>query len=444
MKTHRSVLTAMGLLSLSACAVMDPYIRHNRLPKSEQIDACANQELAAGRLRDKELDYACGMLVRMERARSEVAKTRSGLTATLLPIAGIVGYNTARGFNAPTNIALTAGGLAGYSTVTTLAQPDRIRIYDNGLRSTSCAISVYQQAIAAGKPESLNRILLREYLLSATADLAEVRVAFRGDANAVGTIAALGRVIDGMNVSVGGSDPDRVVKAQLLSSVRNTIMEVNAQLTQTLPTNSDAFGAAVDSLQAYQDTTRQDTAGASTLVTTLLSSLGNSISGLALAQDQSRGKASLTALYNRMVLIFGLFQAVQDEKPEMTTVSFADCKYASIDDVGTQMPTARLMLGAGDSINNTTIELKANEKRGGIRIYGGLPPYDQGVKGPEPQLSATIEGENGVSNLTLVAPDPNTSEDRIYDVTVTDAAGRYTKVLHVKVPKSSPLPVPGK
>src|SRR5688500_8207923 len=187
MDVARWALVSIVLGSLGGCAVMDPYIRYESLQRLDgKVDGCLNGD------NDQALKFACKAATRLEKARSEVVRTRSGLTATLFPIAGIVGYNSARGFNAPTNAALAAGGLAGYSAITTLAQQDRIHIYDNGLRSISCAIGVYELAEPGGSSAALRRATIKSEISWSLSTIGAIRATATSDVLVVAKLDGLG------------------------------------------------------------------------------------------------------------------------------------------------------------------------------------------------------------------------------------------------------------
>lgn len=421
MTTYRAFGLAACLLPLAACAVMDPYIRYDRPPDVGQIYRCANQSA------DRALLYACAMSVRLERARSEIVRTRSGLTSTLFPMAGIVAYNSSRGINAATNAAITAGGLAGYSAVTTMAQFDRIRIYDNGHTAINCAIGVYQQARTAGAPESLDRALLRKSLASTRQQLQGVRQSLpAADANGRQAIAQLDDVLATMQLELDDGAPKRLLESRLMNSVRTTVSAVNTQLTLTVPSNADAFGGAIEGLGSLPPPKQGGADGAKEMA-------ANSINTLVGLKSRNKNfSLAVTALHNQFLSLLALYEKVQAEPVENIPADFTPCTYAAVSDVGVQRPGSRLMLGPNDDANGDSIVLPVNHKKE-YRIFGGVPPYDSSVSGPQPDLVAAIISRNGVSYLELTAPASAPQDGKSYDVSLTDALGQSRKSLTITV-----------
>lgn len=444
MTTYRVFGLAVCLLPLAACAVMDPYIRHDRPPHADQIANCANQSP------DRALRYACGMSVRLERARSEIVRTRSGLTSALFPMAGIVGYNSSRGINAATNAAITAGGLAGYSAIATMAQFDRIRIYDNGHTAINCAIGVYQQARATGAPESLDRALLRRRLTSARNRLNQMRATVREASPAAPSATAdeaeekkiatlresaasshqaimqLEDLLDVMQLKLDDGAPNRLLESKLMNSVRRTISAVNAQLTLTIPSNPDAFGGAVEGLGSLPRP-----GGTDGTEDSAKDSIAALVAGTERMADPGLSSAAST-LEAEFDALLALYRQVQAEPVEKVLADFTPCTYAAVSDVGVQRPGSRLMLGPNDESNGGTVALTINQKKE-YRIFGGVPPYEPAASGPQPPLVVDIVSRKGVPYLQLTAPASAPQDGKSYDVSLTDALGQSRKSLTVTV-----------
>lgn len=411
------------LVLASGCATMNPYVQHSRNVSKANIEAC---RAMAGP--DEALDYACGMAIRMEKARAEIVTTRSGLTATIFPLVGLIGYNSARGINAPTNAALAAGGFASYSAVTTLAQPDRIRAYDSGLRSTYCAIGVYQIGVAGEAPESAGRRTLRLEAARVRELVEDYRREVNADAVALNELARVISTVAGIEQWLAASDPNRTVQSQLLAFVRSTLAKVNSQLTLTVPDNKQFIGDALATIQS----TPMAKSGRS--VTQPL--LGDKSAIAAIASDaKSRQKAN--ALNDAVKELVRLQQALIQEAAAMnsTQLNFADCAYVDVADVGIKDGIGRFMLGPGDAYSGATVDV-ARGTNFTAAVSGGVPPYTATVVqavGPD-AIAASMSGDRGQGLLTVTVPKKSGAVAAgTYRVVVSDATSRYAKWLQINV-----------
>ena len=239
-------------MCISACATFNPYIRHTTRTSDAGITSCLvnGRQESRETFKDPWVAYACGMATRIERARSEITGTRATLTSLLFPIGGIIAYNATRGFNAPTNAALTAGGFAGYGAVTTLAQRDRIRIYDAGLTSTSCAIGTYELTLATTPAESPERLVLRSNAISVRDLLRRYEPSAEKDPVLAQRLRVYHSRVDGVENWLTESDAKRALGPSLAAFVRQTIASMNEQLTLTVPTNAQIAPDALASFQA--------------------------------------------------------------------------------------------------------------------------------------------------------------------------------------------------
>jgi hypothetical protein len=424
LRSRLGVIVCMA--AMSGCAVMDPYVRSDKLTfiNERETLGCQGRELASG---DEALTKACQAIVLLEKSRSQVVRTRSGLTAALFPVAGIVGYNAARGINAPTNAALVAGGMAGYSATATLAQRDRVKVYENGIQAISCGIGLYEAALAEASDRSLERDLLRTKILTA-------RLAIQSDglSHVAGSEMAnlMGRILDSAEKATQNSDPHGLAQRQLMAHVRDTINQVNAQLTLTVPTDSEAFDGVVGNLQGRESPAAADLSKA-------INVLGGLNSVLKL-QDDTKAMVAVAQNTRLLALLEDILHDLEklnsDSKP--ISISFSKCNYTAVADVGVVTASRKLMLGPGDASNGTTIDLAAGDEAK-IRIYGGVPPFELVHTGDLAGMTAQIQGADGVSYVVLVGPKAVGEAEKIIDFTLSDAVGMQSKKFRVRIPPLS-------
>lgn len=421
MTIGKGMLAILVATVLTGCAVMDPYIRSDRMARIEPNDTlgCLGRDSAQV---DEALKTACKAVVLLEKSRSEIVRTRSGLTAALFPVAGIVGYNAARGINAPTNAALVAGGMAGYSATATLAQRDRVRVYENGIQAISCGIGLYETSLAEAVDGAGAKYLLATKIMAA-------RLAIESSSSSLATSpaikVAMGRFLDSADHAVRNSASHSLAKRQLVEHVRHTLAQVNTQLTLTVPTDSEALESAIGNLNGSGKTPAQD-----------MSPAINAFAGLRQSQAAVLGDKSKDGVLQSANLLTlledilrGLEQVQADSKP--ISLSFSKCSYAAVSDVGVATPSSRLMLGPGDASNGSTIELAASQNSR-IRVYGGVPPFELVHTGDLSGMTAQVQATNGVSYVDLTGPSTVSSEQTI-DFTLSDAVGMQAKKFRVRL-----------
>jgi hypothetical protein len=411
----------IAICALSGCATMNPYVQHSRDVPGPTLNACMGKDPPHD---DLALKYTCEMSVRMEKARSEIVTTRSGLTAAMFPLAGIVGYNSARGFNAPTNAALTAAGFAGYGAITTLAQPDRIRVYDGGLRSLYCAMGVYQTAVASKAPESVGRVTLK---------VAVARTRYRIDIlrsknilTAAGTekLNKLSSFLGDVGDWLKDSNPDRSVSAQLFAFSRSTVAKVNSQLTLTVPDNRQLAG---DALSVLQSGTPQASDKTLAFKAMKLNSPG--------LRYPTVPNSELDDIEQAVEDILALYEALASKVGDsLTQLKLTGCEYADSADIAVKDAITRLMLGPGDVYSGATVKVVRGSSFD-VTISGGVLPYTatiSAVKGTD-DVSATVAG--GQMKIA-VKTKPGTVPLGRYQVIVNDATNRYSKWMLVEVPEN--------
>jgi hypothetical protein len=409
------VLTSV-VLGLTGCATMNPYIQHNRAISPGSEAACATPLYP-----NEATKYACTMAARMERARAEIVTARSGLTTAMFPLVGIVGYNSARGINAPTNAALVAGGFAGYSAVTTLAQPDRIRVYDNGLRSLSCALGKHGTAVDSALPEGAERRALR-IEAGRILGLISVRRSKAGvTLLVVEELDSLTSRVKGVLEWLQASQPNRGFDSQLIAFTRTTVARVNSQLTLTVPDNKQVIGDALSALQAGLGTRVPDTTPSRAFVA---------------AADP--GDPELSRIVSAVDALMEQYQVLAaNAVSNAAQIDFTECSYADINDLAFKDSIARFMFGPGDSYSGGTVTV-IRPGEFDATLSGGIPPYTAAVtalKGDD-KVTAVVTGSQ--LKITVKAAPGKTApiDAGTYRIIVNDATNRYSKWLQVEVPKS--------
>lgn len=422
---RKTFLSVLGIC-LTGCAAFNPYIRDGARIGSRPVGICAGE---AGTQSD--LAYACSTLIKLERARSQIVRTRSTLSAALFPIAGIIGYNTLQGINLPTNAVLASGGLAGYSAVTTLAQRDRILIYDQGLASMSCAIGKFRAASAATPAEPLARQSLRtralrlEQLVGEYRDRDALRV-YRSELN--GYLDTL----DATLAWLSGTGATRLLAASLDGFVLQTVASVNTQLTLTVPDNSQLAGDTLESFQYGGGKGKSDRSSVDALMANQALAQGKSLEQQKMLGGAQIGPpAEIVELRQEMDNLIKLYGEVSATPVAATSLDLAACNYQDVAGAGVNLPGGRLALGAGNSSNGTTVNLKPGG-HAQFAIGKGVPPYTPTYTGPG-VIDVKIEGANGVSMMDVHAPAGATEGD--YVVKVTDASGTTERGLVVHVAK---------
>lgn len=431
----RFVLLVPLTVAVCGCATMNPYVQHSRHVARANITACSSEARTPNERRgndsisnsggDPALQYACEMSIRLEKARAEIKTTRSSLTAAIYPLVGIVGYNSARGFNAPTNTALTAGGFAGYSAVTTLAQVDRIRIYDSGLKSIQCAIGTYEVA-TAGTPSTT----VRNIALSLEADRINVNLASAIEAlssypKQKQEIERLRTFVNAIKTSAEQYRPGRSQEAQLRQFVRNTVAKVNSQLTLTIPDNQQLIGNALSALQIPKGTTEKNGLIKFKIDRPLFLVEGGRPLVASLSNDH------LGALENAVNGLWEMYQnLVDDAEAPINAIDFNACAYADINDAGFRGGFAPLQLGPNDKLaGKTSIPTPLRTV-----ISGGVPPYTATVVNSTTSVpvKAEIDLTDGIPRLVVTAQEGASTGS--HTIVVSDATNQQAKWLIVKVP----------
>lgn len=429
MKIRRVVLASLPLI-ICGCAAMNPYVQHNRNVNDANVVACSpDARTQTGNktpLGDPALQYACEMSIRMEKARSEIKTTRSSLTATIFPLAGIISYNSARGFNAPTNTALTAGGLAGYSAITTVAQADRIRIYDNGLKSLQCAIGTYEVATASSAPNSVSKIALKleadriRALLDATG---KTLVAHPKPKQEIERLTSFVRAI---RQATDEHRPNKSQEAQLRLFVRTTVAKVNSQLTQTIPDNQQLIGGAIGAFQPPRENDVDGDKPSMKIDRAIFRSLANKAMLAGLSDD------ALDALEDALDGLWrGYQQLANNTGAPGAIINFDTCAYADVNDAGFKGGISPLLLGPNDQFSGGTYPVPFNAV-----ISGGVPPYSATIEHSTTPKSilVNITTTAGMSHLVATAPDG--AQAGSHSIIVSDATNQQAKrvIVTVKAP----------
>lgn len=408
----------LALFVAPGCATMNPYVQHNRPVSTKSQSSCR-----ASAIPDRALDYACDMALRMEKARAQIITTRSSLTASIFPIAGIIGYNSARGFNAPTNAALAAGGFAGYSAITTLAQPDRIRIYDEGLRSAYCAIGVYENAVSQEPAQSAERLALAQEAIYVRHLIAQMDYDALGPAEQDALNSFL-VVVSSIEQWLESSRPNRSLSSQLLSAIRITVSKVNSQLTFTVPDNKQMVGGALGVLQGAHGPGSGDEKA-------LLAGV------MDLPKAAVRGAVPLSPLQVIRIAVQRLADRYAQLAPSASAstvqLNLKECEYVDSTIFGVSEPTARFMLGPNDAHSGQRYTVIRGTSFHST-ISGGVLPYTatyvarQGADAVE----AVVKG----GQLEVTIPQKVAMKEGVYVIVVNDATNQYSRSFEIVVPQN--------
>lgn len=94
------------------------------------------------------LKYAKRVQAEYHDRREAILDTQSGALIGLIPLAGYVGYEAARGGTGAHVAALAGAGLAGLSLTQVLVQSSRIKVYTQAHNAIGCGIGAYRLAAA--------------------------------------------------------------------------------------------------------------------------------------------------------------------------------------------------------------------------------------------------------------------------------------------------------
>lgn len=427
---RRMIVCLAASFAASGCATMNPYVQHNRNVSETNINACT-----VSASDDPAMTYACQMAIRIEKARSEIVTTRSGLTAAIFPLAGIIGYNTARGINAPTNTALAAGGFAGYSAATTLAQPDRIRVYDNGLRSLYCAMSAYQTGIASAAPESARRIALKMSVISVMHLITDYRKRYNDlsvmEKNALDEAELK---VDSIDEWLSASSIHRYQQAQLIGFTRTSVGQMNSQITRSLPDNSQLAGDALGALQAALAKRSSPQLPAKDSMKPFDVDTSQTESRSRKMPEDVR-RAELDDIKRSANRIIDLYNDMANETPDTgSTLDLSACAYRDLTDIGVKESIGRFMLGPGDVYDGATVEIVRGGQPFTAKISGGVLPYHAASIAPTSPdaLTVGLDAEHGILSISA-ANESSVTDKRRYDILVSDGTNLYGKLIHVDV-----------
>lgn len=438
----RALAVTAVVLSVAGCASFNPYIQHSRSIDSTAqaqciggsrhtaTDAKITKDTSKEEIKDRSpnhaepgLAYACDMILRLEAARAQIAGTRSGVAASLFPMAGIIASNAARGINAPTSTALAATGFAGYSAVSTLAQPDRLKAYDAGLTSLNCAVGAYEVAVQRASLQSAQKPLLNAMLTEAQEQIENAISAHQSENSVLTWLRSQKQVVEAIRESLIDGNVGSYLGAQLSDFTRRTIAAVNAQVTSTMPDNKSLAG---DTLSFFQSPSVAYLINPSDPPTPARrSSLFDIIYGTPRPSDLDQVKQTMDRLLR-------LYETFLQEKIKTQNLDLNACKYAEVNGMAFQAATAKLMLGPGDTLSGQMITL-AQGKAWSTQVTGGIAPYSTSFidTGSDNSMSADIDLAKGVAMLKISAT--NTTPLGDYRLVVGDASGRYAKGMTVRV-----------
>jgi len=402
-----------------------------------------NAAFTGGVKSSEELKHACNMLESLEHARSQNVSVQSGMVATLIPLAGLVGYKASRTGGSANTAALATGGLSIYAVGATLAQPDRLKIYDSGIDSVSCAIGVYTTTLNGGgapPPSPASFVLQRR-----AADLSQRISSLAYDARDRQApqlqfeLQNAQAIVDILSIPV--MDSGVLLRAQLRQSVEKTINQVNSLLSNTVPDSSDALAGSLGALsnsaaaKKKQAKVVQDEADRAANSIASLDSGGSVYRNL---PDFATRLSSINVELRALARLYVLQADLADDGQKLLSADFRDCRMDS-PTASAQLPLTPMSLGPGDSFNNQDITIA----RGGsstVGVFGGVPPYYASfVDGPFPRPSISFPSENGVTSMLLAINEKDVAdlkEELRYQVLITDATGRPSKRLTIIVPTS--------
>lgn len=435
-------------LVLAACTTFDPYVLHNPAPPKPSKASRSECQAASG---DKaELVHACRVLESMEAARSEHARVQSGMVASLVPLAGLVGYKAARGGSSANTAALATAGLAGYTVGGTLAQPARLKVYDAGITSVSCAIGVYERALhtdvappASALAVSLDLVATRVLNdIDATLSLKESR----DNPGLQDSLDMLRVYIESLKSASIQKDPTSLLRAQLKDSVNTTVDKINDLLSNTIPTSNAALGSSFGLLSSSANAPAREKEKEATVETAdvLTSAVVNStaISGRSFSSSQAGFVSRLNSNALLMARLYGLLIDQTGQTPQLTA-NFSVCNMRTMT-AAVELPYSMLALGAGDSMNNQTVTVTRGSTQK-IPLFGGVPPYAAVIySGPavRPTVGIDVDG-TGKASLSIYV-DTNqfkdSKEQLDYVAMVSDAVGRDAKQIRITVPASAKTP----
>lgn len=442
-------ISTVSLLSVlgTGCTTFDPYIKHYPEKPRQGGAACMAGTFDVSGSRSAyaspALGHACTMLYSLEHARSQNVRVQSGMVATLIPLAGLVGYKAGRTGGGANTAALAAGGLSLYAVGTTLAQPDRLKIYDAGLTSVSCAIGVYATA-ANGAPAPTPAVsqLLQAKAADAQKKIADLSRSTARWASAADkdTLRRTSTVVALLSVPPPPRVATQLLEAQLRASVEHTINQVNTLLSNTVPAPNAALANAFGTLSSYALPAKDKEAEAiSKEARNVTHALGTFTSRERDLAARSVTQAEINSLMEDVRTLTELYVLQSGQKPDKQTLLSADFSPCAISGITatTQLPYNPLTLGPGDSANNKPIVIERSQSTR-IDIFGGIPPYRASVaQGPFPRPEFSFPSVDGAMWLEISLENQDLSAqtgELQYQVMVTDATGRQAKQLTVVVP----------
>jgi hypothetical protein len=436
MRYAQFLACVMASAVCASCAVMDPYIKQ---PGAHDTDSAGHGN-STGNSGDKDcvgpddrhdrhdqndhddpaFMFACDAVRKLEDARSAIVRTQAATIATLLPLAGAIGYNSARGLNAPSSLAMATGGMAAYSVVGTLAQPDRIRAYDAGLNSLSCAMDIYLQAAAAAPVDPGLHYEIRNAIEAArtTEEAIENNVAHTTKHRTRQQLTDIRVFLESARNAVRAAEGQTLLGAQLTAMVRKTLVLVNAQLAKTVPRPIDVLNGAYGTFGSTLAKASKPPAGFRPL--------------------EGRGAEVPDELDRKIEAVIAGLERLQAH-PQVQA-NFSQCDFAFGPDATFQSPLTPFMVGANDSMANRLIPGKPGEALQ-IPLFGGKAPYSAAVsRGTPPAPTVTVEADAGIAILKINLKDVTAlpGKSNVFDIVVSDATGQQTRQLSVEI---APAPI---
>lgn len=146
------LITLAGLIVLSGCAVMQPYVNHDALEAAKPVYTTEGTICPSGQTMTTSVERARRLQGLYEEAALDHNRFAVGTGLALIPLSAIVGYKAYVNHNPHNVAALAAGGFVGATGATYLYAP-RQKIYFNGIQALDCAIDVVEPLASASEKQ---------------------------------------------------------------------------------------------------------------------------------------------------------------------------------------------------------------------------------------------------------------------------------------------------
>jgi hypothetical protein len=401
MRSSNAIFAMAFGLAGTGCSLVQPHVSLDAMERRTQEEGNLSIDIDSSGA----LTYAKYTRESFDLRRRTILRTEAGTLMALVPMAGYVGYNAARGHAGTELGRISAFGFTGLTLSQMLVQHGRIQVFTEASTKITCAIGVYRLAASQAGAYDVEIAELRAELTAIRSELTSAQLT---DAE-----EHYRQALDASITDVAGALRNRtateVLDAMLVNAVDGIVSAADRELDATTP----SIATVLPHLAPFRLAGAKPDVAASDV-------------GVEAAADASK-PAIIASLEHRLALV----SARVEKLPTLQEITpdFTACKYTSTN-AAYAAPQAPFALGPGDSDHKSTKVVKAGTAAT-ITITGGQPKYSCSVPGAaaaEITITEVASSPVGIFEIATTDKTPRAT----YTVLVIDAQG-LTKQMSIQV-----------